>query len=637
MGKRPTSLGKKACLLLVVWQFWQLPIAFAMPTDSQFRSSPIFQSYFSRFLSPSPRTPSASKYGFSRPATTVFQPRRTLANEEDDANTEDIQVNGMSVPQLRGKIAEHQLKLARLRQESKDLAHERAFLEKTIELKKGQRTMQDGQVKLSQAELEDKAKEIEMYKREAPRTLMKYNELVRKQKQMQDTLNRLHQESEELSTSKNVIMEKIQHLNMEDLIERHARGLPDAMAGALRKSAAALVPFFDYLMIAADTNNRLVDHVGAEIDKYTHVNISKSPFMSGILFYCVLLIPLLTLVSFVRRVFDSSSKLTVSHYIIFGNLYFVIMCVANVLAAFVLSDDPMNVLFHKFERTFIVGNLFLSGYYCWHVLMLGLQAVYTLEKRNISQFLATLSVGIHYFLFAWRRIFTDHAPMMYTFNYLVYGTIFCFILYERYNRMSRRQLNDSIIFRIVQLVLKRRSHLTTMRGIKSVAADVWSAISMSSPADHKGYSKRHDRHNAGERGRNRVDGRDKEKARGKAKSAYSSDDNEQDGYESPKRTDQSSAHYRKTKYKHKSNRTRETKSFINMFFGSREDGDESSDGVERPTQTGGWRFLSGAANSAQDSSRGREAAEVRSGRSARRHRSRDKREPPTRASLWKWS
>lgn len=560
--------------------------------------------------------------------------RRPLANEQDDDDSqeEDIPVSGMSVTQMRAKISQHRLKLDRLRQESKDLAHERAFLEKTIELKKGQRTMQDGQVKLSQAELEDKTKEIDMYKREAPRTLLKYNELVRKQQQMQETLNRLHQESEELSSSKNVIMEKIQHLNMEDIIERHARGLPDAMAGALRKSAAVLVPFFDYLAIAADTNNRLVDHVGAEIDKYTHVNISNSPFMSGILFYCVLLIPLLTFISFVRRIFDSSSKLTVSHYIIFGNIYFVVVCIANVFAAFALGDDPLNVMFHKFERTFIIGNLFLSAYYCWHVVMLGLQAVYTLEKRNISQFLATLSVGIHYFLFTWRRVFTDNPPMMYTVNYLVYGTIFCFILYERYNRMSTRQLNGSFIFRLTQIIIRRKSHLTSIRGIKSIAAELWGIITNNS--SQKMLSKRHDRHAGTERAKSKSDGRDKTK--GKGRHGFSSDDaDDSDGHEDRRRKMEMQ---KKMKSKpRKSNKQQESRGFISIFFGSREDGDDSSDTEERPDQQTGWQFLRGSGKNGTDVKGGEVAQATRVGRSVRNHRTREKREPVASRSLWKWS
>lgn len=383
--------------------------------------------------------------------------RRMLFDIDEDADLQgdDVTVQGLSQTELRTQITEHRSKLTRLKAQTNDLAHERAFLEKTLALKKGQKTMQDGQVRLSQAELEDKAKEIAMYKREAPRTLAKYNELVRTQRAMQQTLNRLHQESEDLSTSKNAILGKIRNLNVEDLVEKHARGLPDALGGALRKSAAALVPFFDYLAIAADTNNRLVDHVGKEIDRWTHVDISRSPFMSGILFYCVLLVPLLTLICFARRIADSSSRWTVSHCILYGNISFIAMCVVNVCAAVLLREDPINVWFQRFERTFIVANLLLGVYYVWHVTMLGVQSVYTREKGDVSQFVATSCVGVHYFLFTWRKVFTDSAPMMYTFNYMLYATIFAFVLYERLNRMTSRQINESLVGKLLTTSMRK--------------------------------------------------------------------------------------------------------------------------------------------------------------------------------------
>lgn len=405
--------------------------------------------------------------GTSSPRNSL-RPRRSLAGAAFESSSK------MTLPELRTRISEHRVRLARIKQQLKDVHHEKGFLEKALELKKGQRTMQDGQVKLGQAELADKEKEIAMYKREAPRTLQRYNELVRKQRDLQETLNRLHQQSENLLSSKKLIMDKIRNLNMEDLIERQARALPESMAGALRKSAAVLAPFFGYLVVAADTNDRLVSKVGIQIDKYTHVNISGSPFMSGILYYCVLLIPLLTLCAFIRRVLDTSSKLTVSHYLILGNAYFVVMCAINVVIAQFIENDPMEVYFLKFERTFIVANLFLAIYYVWHIAMLSLQTALTFERRNTAQLFATLAVGVHYFIFTWRNIFTDRPPVMFTFNYLMYATIFVIIMQDRYHRLTPRQLDDVPLFHSIHLLLnpsegkENRTVSGTLTGLSSV-------------------------------------------------------------------------------------------------------------------------------------------------------------------------
>lgn len=631
--------------LLVLMQLASIPKVSAYPGHDDIRASSVFRSYFAKYLptrrSTGLRAPQPQFSWFTKSQDIAFSSaRRPLADEDSGDNDEDVVVIGMSVSEMRTKISDHRIKLTRLKQQAKDLAHERAFLEQTLELKKGQRTMQDGQVKLSQAELQDKAKEIEMYKREAPRTLNKYNDLVRKQKKLQETLNRLHEESDELSTSRNVIMDKIQHLGMEDLIERHARGLPEAMAGAIRKSAAAMIPFFDYLMIAADTNNRLVDHVSAEIDKYTHVNISKSPFMSGILFYCVMLIPLLTFISFVRRVFDSSSKLTVSHYIILGNFYFVIMCLVNLIAAFILKDDPMTVLFQKFERTFIIGNLILSIYYAWHVVMLGLQAAYTLETPDISQFTATISVGIHYFLFAWRRVFTDNAPMMYSFNYLVYGTIFCFILYERYNRMTSRQLSESTVFRLVQIALKRKVHLSSFRGIKLLATEMWTPMSVTPNHVQRRFSRRHDRNLAPDAGKTKSDPTDRSKNRRKLSSSTGEDDSDAQ----VQRNEVSSSHHKKGRAKNSQQTARplESRGFISIFFGNRENGGDTTDDEDEYQGRAGWRLLRGGSGnpvSTTEPVRTEVAPEAtRTGHAVRSHRTRDRRETRSvRTSIWRWT
>lgn len=571
-------------------------------------------------------------------------------NEEKQINIdipEVVNVQGQSLASLRARISSHQLKLERIKHQMRDLEHERAFLEKTLELKKGQQTMQDGQVRLSQAELEDKAKEIAMYRREAPRTVQRYNELMRQQKHMQETLNRLHMESEQLTSSKTIIMDKMHTLRMEDFIERHARALPDAMAGALRKSAAALIPFFDYLLIAADTNNRLVDHVGAEIDKYTHVNIAKSPFMSGVLFYCVLLIPLLTLISFVRRIFDSSSKLTASHYIIFGNLYFFIMCFFNVLLAMFLGDDPIKILFLRYERPFIVGNLFLAVYYIWHVVMLGIQSVFTLERRNLAQFLATLSVGIHYFIFAWRRIFTDSPPMMYTFNYLVYGTIFCFVLYERYNRMSSKQLKESVILRFMYLTIRGVSHLRT-RPLR------WETISIFLHELWTSWNKPlwgSDRYSLYGRGRKQNSRRRHPKSfsqNGKEYAEQTSDSNEDE--ENFTEADpflsrdsrRSIAHrIRSKKQDQKSNHQSDRRSFINMFFGSRDNVDEdetTEEEEEEEIQTNsGWRILPRLGNSSKQTASTNMRYESRSSNAHDNTHHEDRnRSRSNGKSLWKW-
>ena len=474
--------------------------------------------------------------------------------------------------------------------------------------------MQDGQVKLSQAELEDKAKEISLYKREAPRTLQRYNELIRTQRQMQERLNRLHMESQQLENSRESIMRKIHTLSMGDLVERHANSLPDAMAGALRKSAKALVPVFDYLAIAADTNNRLVDHVGAEIDRYTHVNIASSPFMSGLMFYCVALIPGLTVLTLMRRLVNSSSRLTATHFIILGNFYFLLVCIVNVLVLLILRQDPIAMWFERHEHTFVLANLFLALYYLWHMGILSLQAVVTPERVNFSQVVATLSVGIHYFLFTWRRVFADSAPKMYLFNYMMYATIFCFILYERLGRLSVRQLQENPSFRFVHRLLmiscEGPAFSANIERLRQYFDKIWAALAMATRSP-----RRFSRRTGIEKRKYRPETREKHKIK-----HVDQDSNEEEEDESDHIRRRSPDGGWRVRQENHRGRNREPRGFMNFFFGRRENDSESS---------------SSSSSSDSDDQR-RHDSPPGAGRSTRKNAS-ERSSRRAGRSIWKWS
>lgn len=607
-----------------------LPKVHSLVSNRSLQPEP-FQPYFQPHWPLQRRRDTAQPNLLSRKETGLRRRRRSLA--EDDA---DVQADAVGAPELRAQISEHRVKLNRIKQQLKDNTHEKAFLEKTLELKKGQRTMQDGQVKLSQAELADKEKEIAMYKREAPRTLERYNHLVRKQRELQDTLNDLHKQSENLASSKKVIMDKIQNLNMEDIVERHVRALPDAMAGALRKSAAALTPFFDYLVIAADTNNRLVDQVGAEIDRYTHVNISNSPFMSGILFYCVLLIPLLTFFSFIRRMFDTSSKLTASHYIVLGNAYFLVMCVLNALIAQFAEEDPMAMLFRNYERSCILANLLLAFYYVWHVTMLSLQALLTLDRRNFSQLVATLAVGLHYFIFTWRNIFTDKPPYMFTCNYLIYATIFIFILHERYHRLTTRQLNDVPLFRFIHSKFNVNNEKTdrpeSFGGMGSIFSSMWQTVNTPS----RRFSRRHDRVLVTDK-RNVRNKQEDRVLRTRSKPTYSSDSDtsldientDDDIFPTPRRKASfGNTRNSKSRKDRSSRETKQPRGFMSVFFGGKGYGTDLSSEEDVQGRSTGWRAMRRVIGDAGRVNR----PTSRTDRYSAKER---KEQQPTR-SLWKW-
>lgn len=396
--------------------------------DRSFREKPQITA-FKRLLDSAPKGSSLTNILVSK------KRGRVLLQNIDEEDTE--------ADSLRSRIAGLRLELGRKLREKRDLLRERDYLERANELIKGQKEAQDGVARLSKEELEEKAREIEQFRSEIPKTTALYNSLARKQEEMQQSLTKMHDDAMQLEKARGEVLAKISHLNMEDFIVAHSKGLPLSMAGALKRSAEILVPFFDTISLAADTNHRLVEHVSSEIDKYTHVNVGKSPFMSGLIFYCVALVPVLTVICFILRIFNTSVKLGVSHFVILGNLYFLGICIWCIVSALAKGIDPLLMFQKRHEKGFIVFNLFLGIYYIWHVGILSLQTLMSWKPGNLSQLVATSCVGVHYFIFTWRRVFLNSYPTMYTHSYLVYATIFTFIIYERCLRINPQMFRNS--------------------------------------------------------------------------------------------------------------------------------------------------------------------------------------------------
>lgn len=473
------------------------------------------------------------------------------------------------------------------------------YLQKSVELKKGESRVASSQVELEEDEIKVATRQLQAIREREEKTKATFDELKAVTREMRSKAKVLSAKSDATSDLTTVMTVRLQHLTVEEVLANSARGLPDSVAGALRRSAEALTPFMDTLMIAVDTNQRLVDHVGAEIDKYTHMNIRKSPFLSGILFYSVLLVPTLTLVSFARRVFDSSSNLTVSHFIVFGNVYYMAICTAAMVATFTTHEDPAASLHRNHEKVFAAFNLLLAFYYIWHVGIMSLQAAYTREKRNIAQLIATLCIGVHYFLFTWRRIFTRASPEMIAANYGMYLTILGIITAERVSRI------DMTVWFLRRHLRSRSARQggndkeTTVGALVSLLSDMASNRFTSAPPSlQKGPTKP-----TWERDRRTV--RDRRPLLRSSQSDEEFDAGEfgRDLEAVHSRRPQSARHPENTaavRHKRRPPAERvENKGFAAMFFGSRDDNgpddtsdeDDDSDGDDAGAGKGWWHRL----------------------------------------------
>lgn len=162
-----------------------------------------------------------------------------------------------------------------------------------------------------------------------------------------------------------------------------------------------------FVFFLCSANNRLVDHVSSEIDKFFHVNVKKSPFMSGLLFYFVLLVPVLTVNVLLIRLIQTTMKFTITHFVILISTYFFLTCVGCSLSSVLLKSDVNLYLMSHHRRFYYVVLLGMTIIYLWHLGLVGLQLFITKDRLELSQFVASLCIALHYFLFVWRPSFLD--------------------------------------------------------------------------------------------------------------------------------------------------------------------------------------------------------------------------------------
>lgn len=503
----------------------------------------------------------------AKPQTEEEQLANEAARAEEDAQNGDPQTPRQRVAYLQSMKETAADSYAKMKREVK-------YLQRSVALKQSQNKVADGQAELDEDEISVASRQLRAIKETDEKSTQQYTALKSRTKELAYKALVLTKETGKVADVTASMTVRLQQLSMEEVLANSARGLPDSVAGAIRRSAEALTPFVDTLMVAADTNQRLVDHVGAEIDKYTHMNIRKSPFLSGILFYCVLLVPTLTIVSFVRRLVDSSSQLTVSHFVIFGNVYFFGICLVAIISTMAMKQDPAVVLYRRHEKVFATFNVLLSIYYLWHVCMLGLQALYTRERRNFAQLVATVCVGIHYFMFTWRRVFINTAPRMLVANYLLYSTIFACITMERVRRINMGLFLDQ----------RFRTSTGNKRGFQRYL-EIYADLAKDLAASFGGML---GMHTGTSTGRSRWAKDKREDKRLAQRFAHSEDDvdtrDEERGVDKWETLRPQSARYpestatcQKRRPLPRSTKAQPRKGFISLFFGNPDEGAEKSD------------------------------------------------------------
>ncbi|OSX69057.1 hypothetical protein BU14_1916s0001 [Porphyra umbilicalis] len=277
---------------------------------------------------------------------------------------------------------------------------------------------------------EEEGEKLDSLRKELPQyheRLGQLKEVATENGQMAQTLER---NITELTEQYVALVVKFKDRGMTNWVEMQAQQLPPLLQGTLLKTTHALGPLFEGFEEASNLNARVVDEVKERVQGYLPL-VQSSPFYGGILFYVIILFPMVLFVSAAMKLNSRLKTMTISHYLVLSNLYFGVLSVLCLFMSYLSGADVLLVFHHRnesLEGTFVVVHGF---FYVVHLGLHFLSAVTRRDGREVAQFLSMFIVGTHYFLHVYARAVLNEDPVMDLRAYVLYAAIFLFTLYVR--------------------------------------------------------------------------------------------------------------------------------------------------------------------------------------------------------------
>ena len=198
------------------------------------------------------------------------------------------------------------------------------FLERSLRTKQNSAVVQQSSRSLDAAELKRLSLELENVKNTTLQALtMQIQDLEQTQVQLRDDLQNMIVKRQHLLIEDHELRHQLKENGIDYYVSHSFANYSPTIQGTVKRSAEAIFPFFELISVMAQTNERMVKNVAHEIDRMIHVQVTHSPFLLGLLFYALMLVPGLTVASIMFRVYDNVISFTVSHYLLFTSIYFV--------------------------------------------------------------------------------------------------------------------------------------------------------------------------------------------------------------------------------------------------------------------------------------------------------------------------
>lgn len=224
-------------------------------------------------------------------------------------------------------------------------------------------------------------------------------------------------------------------------LERNVDALPALVKETILKSSDVLDPVLERVGEVAGFNEQLTNETTEAITRYLPA-IRNSPFYTGLIFYIMLLFPLVAAVWLVMKVRARLSLLTVEHYLIALNLYFGVLSVVCAVMTILGRTDILIVFRHRarsLAESFMIIHAFL---FLIHLILHGMTAYVSGARKDFTQYICMSCIGLHFFMNAYKRTILDQDPNIGAPAYVIYSSVFLYTLYDRGVHVIEAAMSD---------------------------------------------------------------------------------------------------------------------------------------------------------------------------------------------------
>ncbi|CAN8062357.1 unnamed protein product [Agarophyton chilense] len=254
------------------------------------------------------------------------------------------------------------------------------------------------------------------------------------EKELEDEHKRLMEEIQ-------VIVERFRENGFHAWLEQNVKDFPPVIRETILKSTSVLYPVFDGIEDAAELNEHLTAETTEAITQYLPA-IKSSPFYTGLIFYVILLFPIVAVMWLVSKVRARLSMLTIEHYLIAMNMYFGILSLACAFMTLIGKTDILIVFRHRSQRV-AEAFMILHGFlFIVHLALHGITAYVSGSRKDFAQYIGISCVGLHFFLNAYKRTILDQDPNIGAPAYAVYAAFFLYTLYDRGLHILEAAVNE---------------------------------------------------------------------------------------------------------------------------------------------------------------------------------------------------